>query len=165
MSGKKHIDIYAGALILTIGAILLAASFFIPKGAAVTIGSDFMPKVTCGLMTVLGLWILKEGIEADKAYAKEAKPEQSESAKSGLSRSLVISVVLLTAYMLLFVRVGFLIMTTAYIGAQATLLAPEGHKEPVKFTIIGFIAAAVIYFIFRNLFSLMLPAGILSFLG
>ena len=66
MSRKKYSDIYAGGLILIIGAVLLAASFFVPRGAAVTIGSDFMPKVTCGLMTVLGLWILKEGLNSVK---------------------------------------------------------------------------------------------------
>ena len=44
MSRKKYSDIYAGGLILIIGAVLLAASFFVPRGAAVTIGSDLCPR-------------------------------------------------------------------------------------------------------------------------
>lgn len=163
MSRKKYNDIYAGGLILIIGAVLLAASFFVPRGAAVTIGSDFMPKVTCGLMTVLGLWILKEGLASAKKYDEHAK--QQETVGEVHYKELIISIILLFAYMLLLVPVGFLIMTTVYIGAQATVLAPAEKKNPMKFTLIGLVAAVAIYFIFRNVFILMLPAGVLSFLG
>ena len=163
MSIKKYNDIYAGGLILVIGAVLLAASFFVPKGSAVTIGSDFMPKVTCGLMTVLGLWILKEGLAAARKYNEHA--DHQEAAGKAHYKELLISIVLLFVYMLLLVPVGFLIMTTIYIGFQATILAPSEKKRPVKFMIIGLVAAVVIYFVFRNVFVLMLPAGILSFLG
>ena len=163
MSRKKYSDIYAGGLILIIGAVLLAASFFVPRGAAVTIGSDFMPKVTCGLMMVLGLWILKEGLNSVKKC--DGNDEKDSGIKEVHYKELIISVVLLFAYMLFLVPVGFLIMTTVYIGAQATVLAPAEKKNPVKFTLIGLVAAVAIYFIFRNVFILMLPVGVLSFLG
>ena len=160
MNQDKYNDLYAGIFILAVGALLFAASFFIPRGAAVDIGSDFMPKVTCGLMTILGICILWSGVNAAKNY----KPTEKEKPVLHY-KEVFISVVLLFIYMVLMVPVGFLIMTTLYIMAQSTVLAPEKKKAPVKFGIIGLIASAVIYFVFRNVFVLMLPAGILSFLG
>lgn len=159
MQKEKYKDIYAGAFILILGAILFAASFSVPRGAAVTIGSDFMPKVTCGLMTVLGLWICRSGVAAAKNYEEKGSGEEKHY------KELFASVVLLLIYMLLLVPVGFVIMTAIYVGAQATVLAPKEKKNPVKFGIIGVMTSAVIYFIFRNVFVLMLPAGILKFLG
>lgn len=163
MFKKKCEDIYAGGLLLIVGVILLAASFFVPRGAAVTIGSDFMPKVTCGLMTVLGLWILKEGLAFDKK--NQDKVDGKETKKEAHYKELLISVCLLFVYMLFLVPVGFMIMTTLYIGIQATILAPEEKRKPVLFFLIGFLVSVAIYYIFRNIFILMLPAGILSFLG
>ena len=65
--------------------------------------------------------------------------------------------------MILLVPVGFVIMTTVYITVQSWILSPKEKKNPVKFFMIGAVASAVIYYIFRNIFVLMLPAGILGF--
>ena len=67
MHKEKFKDVYAGVFVLAVGLTFLQPFFAVPKGAAVSIGSDFMPKVTCGLMAVLGGIITWNGnIQAKK---------------------------------------------------------------------------------------------------
>ena len=160
---KRYREVIGGSVFFLFAATYFVMAFQIPTFNDGFISSDFMPKVTCGLMTVLGLWILKEGLNSVKKC--DGNEEKDSGIKEVHYKELIISVVLLFAYMLFLVPVGFLIMTTVYIGAQATVLAPAEKKNPVKFTLIGLVAAVAIYFIFRNVFILMLPAGVLSFLG
>lgn len=159
MSKDKCQDLYAGLFILVIGAVMLIASFSVPAGASATIGigSDFMPKVTCGLMTALGLIITGNGIRDARTY------EEAEKTEKISYKELVLTILSLVIYMALLVPVGFVIMTTLYVAAQATILAPEGHKKTARHLLIGAVAAVAIYWIFRNVFVLMLPAGILGF--
>ena len=160
MHKEKYKDIYAGTFILILGASLFAASFGVPRGAAVTIGSDFMPKVTCGLMTVLGLFITWNGIRSAGSFK-----ENGEEPATKHYKALLASIGLLFLYMYLLVPVGFVIMTALYVTAQTMVLAPREKRNIIKFAAVGVIASAVIYYIFRNVFILMLPAGILKFLG
>ena len=160
MHKEKFKDVYAGVFVLAVGLILFAASFSVPKGAAVSIGSDFMPKVTCGLMAVLGGIITWNGNIQAKKYSENNK-NQTEEKKH--YKELAASVAALFVYMILLVPVGFVIMTTVYITVQSWILSPKEKKNPVKFFMIGAVASAVIYSIFRNIFVLMLPAGILGF--
>ncbi|RGZ00396.1 tripartite tricarboxylate transporter TctB family protein [Clostridium sp. AM58-1XD] len=160
MHKEKYKDIYAGAFILILGAALFAASFSVPRGAAVTIGSDFMPKVTCGLMTVLGLFIMWNGARSAKTFQENGTEPETKHYKA-----LLASIGMLFFYMLLLVPVGFVIMTALYVTAQTMVLAPREKRNLAKFAAVGIIASAVIYYIFRNVFVLMLPAGILKFLG
>jgi len=159
MSKDKYQDIYAGIFILIVGVVLLIASFSVPKGAAITIGSDFMPKVTCALMTLLGILIIVRGIKTAKNY------KEKESKLSGHYKELGLSIVFMIVYMFLLKPVGFIIMTTAYITLQALVLAPDGRKKTKLFFFTGLITSVVIYIIFRNVFTLMLPAGILKIMG
>lgn len=158
MVSEKYKDVYAGIFILVVGAVLLAASFRVPSGAAVTIGSDFMPKVICGFMTVLGVVITRNGIRNSKIC-------QEEKGEPGRYRDLLLSVLCLVIYMWLLVPIGFIIMTTLYITAQAYILAPDKKKQMGMFFLIGAVLSVVIYFIFRHVFVLMLPAGVVGFLG
>ena len=57
---------------------------------------------------------------------------------------------------------GFLLSTVVYLIAQMIILYPEKltEKKLILFVVISIVASAAIYYIFRNVFYLMLPAGI-----
>ena len=158
MIREKYNDVCSGIFLLILGGILLVASFSIPAGAAVNIGSDFMPKVTCVLLTVLGIIIVWNG----RGYAKDFDVASYQKAENNYP-DLAKSVLALFLYMLLLVPIGFLIMTTVYVFAQAMILAPKERRNPVLFAVIGLLTAVVVYVIFRHIFILMLPTGILNF--
>lgn len=157
MFEEKKREIAAGLFLLLIGVILLIASFRVPRGAALTIGSDFMPKVTCGVITILGVIVILEGMKK-KTEATAQKIERKNYC------ALVETIILLFLYMFLLVPVGFVVTTAVYITVQTMILAPAEKRNPVLFGIVGIVAAFVVYFIFRNVFVLMLPAGILKFM-
>lgn len=156
---ERYKNIYSGILMLAVGLFLLLAAGSIPSGAAVGIGSDFMPRVASGLMAVLGIIILISGVKE----AKKDGAQEEANAPAPLPKGLLCTVALLFLYMLLMVPVGFIITTVLYITAQAMILAPQEKRNPLLFFVFSLAFTIVIYFVFRNAFSLMLPSGILPF--
>ena len=139
------------------------------------IGSDFMPK----LITVLGfLCTLKVFLEQVRIALKERKAiiaaggdprihlfsgEKHEPAYYVQKYITVITLLFITVYISLMKPLGFILSTIIYLFAQILLIAPRDKKKPVFILILSVVVSVALYAIFVKGFSVILPAGILSF--
>ena len=116
------------------------------------IGSKFFPYfasvglILCGLGTFL--------------TAKEPDRKESFLPKGGLKRVLILLAVLLV-YVVMLNYLGFLISSPVLLYVVATLLAGEKKLKPIPKIIFSVVTTGVIYVVFVNVLSIMLPMGML----
>ena len=65
-------------------------------------------------------------------------------------------------YVMLFKPLGFVLSSILYLTVQMSVMAPKEERRPLRFLLISVIAVAVIYLIFHNGLSLLLPGGVLT---
>ena len=75
----------------------------------------------------------------------------------------VITLLFITVYISLMKPLGFILSTIIYLFAQILLIAPRDKKKPVFILILSVVVSVALYAIFVKGFSVILPAGILSF--
>lgn len=63
---------------------------------------------------------------------------------------------------MLFKPLGFVLSSILYLTVQMAVMAPREERKPLRFFLISVIAVAVIYLIFHNGLSLLLPGGVLT---
>jgi len=160
---KKYGDIYA-SLFLMISAVVLYISTFSIKMLTVSkIGSAFAPQlVAIGIFIFSGILLRNSLKELKNKDTKENSNAQEGDNPQINYACLLGSVALMIVYLLLLNSVGFLIMTTGYIVLQISLLADKSERNILKFFIIAVISSVAIYYIFRSIFHVMLPSGILG---
>lgn len=157
---KKYGDLAIGLFFLILSIAIFAASCALPPSLMGGLGSDFMPKIlaiaTCAISIVqirTGLHIMRNWRGEEAAPAEEYPPEY---------RRVLATVGVFALYVFVLKPLGFLISSAAYLFAQMMILAPKEKRNVVLFTLIAVICSTVVYFVFRNGLSVMLPAGILG---
>lgn len=153
----KYRDFTAGLFLLSLGALMLATSGSIPKGAEMGVGADFMPKLMSILLIVSGGAVMLMGWYRNNTLS--ARSEAEERTRPG---AVVLSLVNLGVFIALLSRIGFIPMTFAYIFLQTELFSPPERRSHGKFTVISAVATAAIYLIFAKGFKILLPAGLLG---
>lgn len=138
---------FSAALFFSTGSIRV----FAPNSASY-INAQFFPYL---LSSLLGLVSVVQLIIAIR------KLPASVAAKGGMSRGgmgrIFLTLVLLAVYVGLLKDVGFLIMTACYVFFQSLLLTP-GDRISVTFSLgLALVSSSVIYFLFTQILSLMLP--------
>jgi putative tricarboxylic transport membrane protein len=68
----------------------------------------------------------------------------------------------LVLYIALLPIIGFLITTVVYLFAQMYLLADKKERKIPLFLVTSVVTSVFVYFVFKSVFFLMLPAGILG---
>ncbi|GAA1665202.1 hypothetical protein MMUR_02010 [Mycolicibacterium murale] len=166
-AGVARGDLAAGGFGIILGAVILVESLRIaddsstfsivgPKAAPVTIGVVMM-----ALSVVLMgqcFWRARRRVPdtADAAVGPdidtgpEVKPEP---------RRIAVVLGMLLAYILLFVPLGYLIATTAFLAALTTFIRPQNWLRNIAFAA-GF--AGVVYVIFSYGLEVRLPVGLLG---
>lgn len=160
-------DRYTGIFFLTISALLFWACMNIKEFAAIGVGSAFVPRLTAGLLLVVGLALLIDSWRQPRAAEAEAEAETTESQQttsSGLVGlpAVAASVISMVIYMALLDPLGFLPASALYGFAQMLILAKDAKRAYLKFALIAALPAACFYYLFVNLFDISLPAGILG---
>lgn len=161
MSYKKMRDMAAGAAILLLGGVMFITSFSISSGASTGMGPAFMPRLLSGMLTVLGILILMEGI---KQARTESQKEKEEKGKSDYL-SVILSVGFLLVYIAAIKPVGFMMSSMVYLFAQINLFTWKMEKTKASYLlylVISVVAAVAVFYIFTKGFKLMLPAGFLG---
>lgn len=138
---------FSAALFFSTGSIRV----FAPNSASY-INAQFFPYL---LSSVLGLVSVVQLIIAIR------KLPTVTATKGGMGRDgmirIFLTLTLLAVYVGLLKDVGFLIMTAVYVFFQALLLTPR-DRISVRFSLgLALISASVIYFLFTQVLSLMLP--------
>lgn len=169
----KRSDFVFGVIFILIGIVLYISTFDIRVmgGWSLSIGSEFLPKISAGAMITLGLLIAllslkRKDIRNNQPGYIEAETEiESEQAASKNhlpKRDVIISIVLIAVYIALMDYIGFVLSTIIYLPIQMGLLAPKGEKKYVKFSIIAVTSSVVVFLLFVYVFNLRLPQGILG---
>ncbi|NQD79511.1 tripartite tricarboxylate transporter TctB family protein [Pseudomonas sp. CrR14] len=156
-------DRYTGIFFLTISALLFWACMNIKEFAAIGVGSAFVPRLTAGLLLVVGLALLIDSWRQPRAAEGETT-ESQQTTSSGLVGlpAVAASVISMVIYMALLDPLGFLPASALYGFAQMLILAKDAKRAYLKFALIAALPAACFYYLFVNLFDISLPAGILG---
>lgn len=162
-------DIFASAFFIVFSIGMYIASNSIIKLTVSKVGADFVPKLVAIGMLILSVFYLiqsikkqiriKNGVDKNAPVEKE---NETEEKKKISPLSVVATVGLLVLYIALLPYIGFLITTTVYLFFQMYLLAAKTERKIPMFVVISIITSVFIYFIFKYVFYLMLPAGILG---
>ncbi len=112
------------------------------------------PAIILGIMDVLGIIRLVQGFLI--------RPEGGAGKSSRLSWKCLATAVLIGLFAWAMKPIGYVISSFIYIIAQMLVLW-EGKKRWWLMFVIAFFGSVVIYLMFRNLFNVMLPQGILKF--
>ena len=128
------------------------------------VGAATVPYILAGIMGLLGVLQLWAGIKAVRSFEAEKRKqaEQGTEQKSD-NVTLLLTIALIIAYLLLMEPLGFIIATFLYLFLQFTVLTPVDQKP--KFWLYALLAAAVaivVYLGFRYGLMLVLPQGLIK---
>lgn len=155
MGTKKLSETIRNMVLLISGVALWMSAQSIEAGAAMGKGGDFMPILCSGIWVVLSVLMLMTGLTA------RDDGEKQEFNTKGFFATLL----LLFVYILLLKPVGFVITSILYLFVQMYLFVPKPlvtKKRLLLFGVISVILPIAVNLLFVNVFSLILPAGILS---
>lgn len=162
-------DIFASAFFIVFSIVMYIASNSIIKLTVSKIGADFVPKLVAIGMLILSVFYLIQAIKQQVRVNREGNtnaPTETDidgKEKKKISPLSVLATVgLLVLYIALLPFIGFLITTTVYLFFQMYLLADKTERRIPLFVIISVVTSIFIYFIFKYVFYLMLPSGILG---
>lgn len=155
MGAKKLSEVVVNFVLVLIGAALWVSAQSIAAGAAMGQGGDFMPKL-CST-----IWVCISGL---LLVFSLFMPDGKEKADMVSVKGLLITMVLLFLYVLLLKPVGFVITSVLYMFIQMELFVPAEYrskKNHIIFAVVSVILPIGVNALFANVFSLILPTGIL----
>lgn len=151
---------------MIIAVILFISTFSIRSLLGMNPGPDFMPKVASIMLFIVAAGIAWEGmIDAKRYVAEEVSEEEAAYRKEG-DRRVFYSAVLIGFYVFSMNYLGFLISTIIYEFCQMIVLTQAGKKKNyLLFLVVTVVSTVFFYFIFTKVLYLMLPSGILRYVG
>jgi putative tricarboxylic transport membrane protein len=162
-------DIVASAFLMLFSAVMFVSSNSIMKLTVSRVGADFAPKLVAIGIFILSVFYLINSIKQLKASKgreagelEDVAGEEQKEKKKISPLSVLATIGLLVLYVALLPTIGFLITTVVYLFAQMYLLADEKERRIPLFLVTSVVTSVVVYFIFKSVFFLMLPAGILG---
>lgn len=160
MGKNKRLEFISAFFGLAYGLFFLIGSFFIDaRRRSGDIGSAFMPRlVGIGIVLLSAIYLLM----LLKQRRKDEPKNSVESKQNYKIKGVVLTTVSLVAYALLMRVLGFVVTSTLYLFAQMMILATNPTKKQIIFyAVISIVVPILVYYIFTEGFSLLLPAGIL----
>ena len=155
----------------TIGFLLMALSvftFFITRdfppfrSRGVTLpGPSFFPRFVAAVLFCCGVIELVQAYRQSRSEKEHEKQPSFQQVINDFIRSpgmgtIVNSVIGIVAYVLLLERIGFEIMTTAFL----VVMMLSFHVKPVKAVAYSVIVVIVMVVLFERLFQVPLPPGV-----
>lgn len=162
--------IFGSGIVITAAVALFILSFFVESRTKSTIGPDFYPRIVSYLLFALGTIDLCSGIK-NYLFLKKAGKLIPASAEKKTAKEIFldnldwVSGALVLAYVISIYFLGFLVPSIIYMFLQILLYTTVKKQRWWVSLILSVVLPAIVYFLFRNYFHLMLPAGILGFLG
>lgn len=167
---KRTKELVLGAGMIGIAALYLVLTFQIQRKDV--IDATFIPFVLSGALFLLGalqtIGALSEKKAGDAGAEKKSASEKADDAcedkTAKIDTATVIkTIALIVAYVAFLDLAGFVIMSIVYLFAQFIVLTPlDRKKNYLVYGIIAVVASVGIYLIFRYVFSMMLPEGLLK---
>lgn len=160
---KRHKDTVIAIFMIIFAAFYYYLSHRINILEDKFINSTFFPRLLACLLVCLSIvLIIKDFTKKDTKAGDDAVRKAIN--KSGRIR-IILTFVLLIAYVVLMNILGFPLMTVCYIFAQTLVLTPK-EKYSIQriglFLCISVLSTAIIYIVFTRCFTLVLPSGIIN---
>ena len=165
-------DVVAGALVVTLGAVLLVAARGIERlpGDTEAIGPATFPTVLSLLLVLAGIALMISGLRGvtDEGIAAALlEDDDSEDVNELIDPDeppvpvlrLLVVVGAFAAYCFALIPLGFLLSTAGFLAGVTCLVDASKWKRNLLFAV-GF--SAVVYFAFTRLLAVELPAGLLG---
>lgn len=160
---NKYRDAWIGIFLLICSVGFYIDSFNIKTMAVARIGPAFVPRLICIIIGVLSLGLIVKEIITARRNTSLENEKKIENMDKGSAFRVLGTVILLTIYISFLSKIGFIIMTIAYLIVQCTLIDPDRSiKRTVMYGILGVVTSVSVYYLFENVFQLILPAGILG---
>lgn len=167
MHENKLVDMISSLVLIAVSIILFVVTFSFRQMTVSNIGPDFLPRIVAITLFILSIYLL---IKASLEWSKERNIQTAEKIEGAPQKEnntkiyqlVIISLILMVLYLIVMPSLGFLIATTIYLSIQIYLMAPADKRSLVKIGLVSVLSSAFIYFVFRNVFYLMLPSGILG---
>lgn len=168
---KGRNDVFSGIILCLFAAIYfyLATQIRIMKMLAATfLNASSIPKLWGVLMFVLGVAMILRGVKAiRRERAAGYIPEQIgkiEIAKRWFDANFaaVFMFIVLALYLVLLEPIGFLFSTFFFLWAEFNVLSRKGERKIAFTGLLALICAVGIYVLFRYVFTMPLPQGILK---
>ncbi|WP_339251615.1 tripartite tricarboxylate transporter TctB family protein [Sporosarcina sp. FSL W8-0480] len=158
-------DVQSGIFLLIVSVIMFSATLSFKKLTTSLVGPAFMPQVIAGLIALMALAIIIQGIRNVKAErVKEASSDvvtKKDPKDEVTYRPVILTFILMAVYVAVMPFVGFLITTAVYMFIQMMILSDKPERRWLLFAVVSVVASATIYYVFRNVFYVMLPSGLL----
>lgn len=155
MGTRKLAEYIIDLVLLLVGIALAVASQSIPPGSSIGIGGDFMPKVCTKIWIFISLCLL--------LWEKFTPDDHQKGIRADL-KCLGLTALALFLYIALLDTLGFVLSSILYMAAQMLIFIPLENRNRKHYIMIGVLALVVpllINEVFEEVFSLLLPAGIL----
>lgn len=162
MHASKKKELIIGLAMLGAGIAYLVMTLRLPGHSGIDAASiPFMLAVMlCGLGVIHLLMLFRSAKALEAETTEESVPE---GVKSDV-KTVFLTLGLITAYIASLSYAGFPIATPIYLYLQFLVLTPEGQKpNHVGYAATALITAGTVYFLFREVFDLMLPSGPVPF--
>lgn len=181
MSNFKK-DLFAGLFFMGVAVLYLIGTFSIPSYSVFGVfsfDSTVIPRVLSALTFIFGLGQALSGHGRWKEANSKGQGEDGTKARVGTEpaakedftngekinkKSICFTILFLGGYIVFLDRIGFILMTSIYLITQMLLLTQSGARKKMALTIVplSVVFSASVYFLFVNVFALILPAGILK---
>ena len=153
MGIKKLSENLVSMILLISGVALRVNAQTIQIGNTIGKGSDFMPKLCTTLWIIIAAGLLLESVTMKDDGEK----------KPGVSFvGFALTVLLLVLYIFLMPLLGFMLSSILYMFAQMLLFVPAVYRTKRNVILFAGLSVAVpiaVYYLFVNVFYLLLPAG------
>lgn len=162
---RKFGDVYISVFLILVSIAMYIGTFSFKMLTVSRIGPKFVPQLTAIGIFICAIVILIQAIMAIKAGKNEAKDSDAEEGepedKPRYGRA-ALSLALMIVYLIAIPEIGFLITTALYLFVQIYILAEPSDRKIPLFIVISIVASVAVYYVFRSVFHVMLPDGILG---
>lgn len=140
---------------MIVGIALWLSAQQIEVGYVMGQGGDFMPKLCAGL------WIL---ISAPLIMTSAMMPNNKDENAGIHVKGFLGTLILLIVYVFLLKPIGFVLTSIVYMFIQMMMFVPQelrSRNNYILFVVISVALPIIVNLVFVNVFSLILPTGIL----
>lgn len=167
----KYDDVFSGFFLLAVSVVMYIATFSFEALTTTFVGPAFMPQIISVAIGIFSILIIVNGFRKSRAEKQEepipdpvteVHDDKMTPGEKDSYKPVLMTLGLMVAYVFLIPIVGFLITTILYIFLQMMILSHKTTRKIWLFALVSIVSSVLIYYVFRNVFYVMLPTGIMG---
>ena len=158
---RLNADTVAGGIGFAFALAYLASAFSIPEGSFsnAAVGPAALPVVIGAALAVASLTLAARGVLRGVPAREEPETEEAEGLDDNPAQSparFAVVAGLLLGYILLFLPLGYVVSTFLFLFGTTMYL---DRGRPVRNVVYSLLFALIVYYVFTELLTVVLPAG------